>query len=93
MLACDRLQYSAHCPRYVPGLSASKVTLFSRPGTTSCLPASLGTQKLWMTPVGKSVSLWDRKSSRDRIPGSMDRSVRRTGRPVGMWSSLAVPMR
>ena len=49
MLACEVPQYSAHCPQYVPGVSAVKVILFSRPGMTSRLAAICGTQKLWIT--------------------------------------------
>src|SRR5690349_21151083 len=49
MLACDRPQYSAHCPRNVPGRSASIVSVLGWPGTTSFMPESSGTQNEWMT--------------------------------------------
>src|SRR5438045_1623038 len=46
MLACDVPQYSAHCPKKVPGRSALIFMWFCWPGTTSTLPASSGGQKL-----------------------------------------------
>jgi len=46
MLACEVPQNSAHWPRYSPAVSAVKVSRFRRPGTTSRLPPSCGTQKL-----------------------------------------------
>src|SRR5215510_12947653 len=49
MLAWDRPQYSAHCPRYVPALSMVNDVWLLWPGTTSRLPLSSGTQKLWIT--------------------------------------------
>jgi cytochrome c oxidase subunit II len=49
MLAWDSPQNSAHCPSYVPGRSAWIFRWLVLPGSRSCFPASLGTQKLWMT--------------------------------------------
>ncbi len=56
MLACETPQNSAHWPRYSPGVSAVNVSRFSRPGTTSRLPPSWGTQKLWITSGPSSTS-------------------------------------
>src|SRR3990172_1189963 len=42
-------QYSAHCPMYSPGVSGVSTSRLTRPGTTSRLPPSWGTQKEWMT--------------------------------------------
>ncbi len=49
MLACDRPQNSAHWPAKIPGWSASRRSVWMRPGTTSRLPLIRGTQKLWIT--------------------------------------------
>src|SRR5262249_16492595 len=51
MLACESPQYSAHWPRNVPGRDASIFRNWVRPGTTSFLPLSSGTQNEWMTPL------------------------------------------
>src|SRR4051794_39337040 len=56
MLACDTPQYSAHCPRKVPGRSASILSVLGWPGTTSFFPASSGTQNEWITLLLVSVS-------------------------------------
>ena len=45
--ACCSPQNSAHWPRCRPGSPVSEV--WTRPGTMSTLPASAGTQKLWIT--------------------------------------------
>ena len=49
MLACDRPQNSVHWPAKMPGLSAWMRSVWTRPGTMSRLPLSLGIQKLWIT--------------------------------------------
>ena len=46
---CWRPQNSAHWPVYTPGSSACIRMWFVLPGTTSCLPASSGIQKEWIT--------------------------------------------
>ena len=78
MLACERPQYSAHCPRYVPGLSIVNDVWLLWPGTTSRLPLSSGTQKLWITlqPPGSDAS----HAVRSML----------ISRPVGTCISLAV---
>src|SRR6202158_5643951 len=48
MFACERPQNSAHCPGYIPAVFAINVSWLIWPGTTSRLPPSCGTQKLWM---------------------------------------------
>src|SRR5260370_2464089 len=55
MLACWVPQYSAHCPRYSPGLSVWNHMELTRPGITSVLPASRGTQKLRHTSADLKV--------------------------------------
>ena len=75
MLACDSPQYSLHCPRKVPGLSALRVSSLVRPGTTSRVPESSGTQKLWITL---------------QVSASHAFSFRCTWRPAGITSSSAV---
>ena len=49
MFAWASPQNSRHCPRYVPGSSASSHKKLLCPGTASIFPWSLGTQKLWIT--------------------------------------------
>src|SRR6185312_7281148 len=49
ILACASPQYSAHCPRYVPGVSARNQSALVYPGMRSLLPFRLGAQKLWIT--------------------------------------------
>src|SRR2546423_5114737 len=56
ILAWDRPQNSTHWPRYTPGRSADALMRLTLPGSTSCLPNSLGTQKLWITSTLLSVS-------------------------------------
>ena len=56
MSACDKPQYSAHWPRYVPGLSASNLRKSFWPGTASFLPFSAGIQKEWITPSRGAVT-------------------------------------
>jgi hypothetical protein len=68
MRACCSPQNSAHWPRQVPGVLVRTSKCCTRPGTMSILPASAGTQKLWITsalasarytgrPVGMRISL------------------------------------
>ena len=49
MFACSRPQSSAHCPVYVPGLSASNQVSLTTPGIASILPPSAGIHHEWMT--------------------------------------------
>ena len=42
MLACDRPQYSAHCPRYVPGFVGGERELVVVPGNDVALAVQLG---------------------------------------------------
>src|SRR5215213_2503448 len=79
MLAWERPQYSAHWPRYVPGFSALNETELVRPGTTSFLPDSSGTQKLWITLQVFAVPVPSHASS-----------FTKTSRPVGITNSSAV---
>ena len=64
MLACEAPQNSAHWPQYSPGVSGVSVSRLSRPGTTSRLPPSCGTQKLWITSGPSSVSWTGRPAGR-----------------------------
>ena len=64
MLACEAPQNSAHWPQYSPGVSGVSVSRFRRPGTTSRLPPSCGTQKLWITSGPSSVSWTGRPAGR-----------------------------
>ena len=66
--AWERPQYSVHCPRNSPGSSASSFHGWSRFGTASRLPFSLGTQKLWITSREVIVSATSR-------PAGMTRSL------------------
>ena len=49
MLAWQAPQNSAHWPQYSPTRSGVSTIRLTRPGTTSRLPPSCGTQKLWIT--------------------------------------------
>ena len=49
MLVWDSPQNSVHCPQNSPGCSACMFQVWTRPGTASRLPFSLGIQNEWMT--------------------------------------------
>ena len=49
MLACESPQNSAHCPAKIPGWSAWRRTVCTRPGTMSRLPLRRGIHQLWIT--------------------------------------------
>src|SRR5262249_18792121 len=75
MRPCWMPQYSAHWPTEVPGRVGSIHTWLVLLGITSILPASWGTQKLWMTSTDSRV---------------MKVGVGWAGSLTGTWSSLAV---